>query len=274
MLVKTSINRAICDRFGMLAPLRVLSGRRLNHISWSTMALEKITPSVYRKDFPVVRMWRDDLEEISKLIEEVVGDSGSLIIQVYDGDDKYAVANVEDIATFKRSRVDSATLYAPSIGLTLILGPQAPTLEVEDPDLRVRGLIVEISRIVQTSARPLGRMNHWLSQHIWFVVFMFVLFISIGISGTLSFARYDGGEAEVSWTPAVLGLSMGMISYLIVKGLYRLIRLDRSILYVKTKIEEPTFWSRKKDDLAITVVSNVLSLGLGGIVGYWVNSIS
>jgi hypothetical protein len=47
-----------------------------------------------------------------------------------------------------------------------------------------------------------------------------------------------------------------------------------SKLLTKTRKEAPSFWDRKRDDLAITVFSNFASLIAGGFVGYWVNTLS
>lgn len=240
------------------------------------MPVEKITPSVHREWFPVVRMWRDDLEEIVKLVREVVGGKEKLMLRVRDKSDEYSISEIADIATFKIPRLKQISIYAPSIRVRLDIGPKDPILEVEDPDLHVRGLLAEISRMIHAKARPLARLDRWIVDHLWFLILILLVAIPIGLINMLSGASLGAHDKTpgIAWQPAVVGLAFGTVLYYAVGWLYRLGKFNTSILHIKSKVEEPTFWSRKKDDLAITLVSSVLSLILGGIIGYWVNSIS
>lgn len=236
------------------------------------MSLQRVSPSVDRQSFPPVRIWRDDLEEIYQLIREVVSENDPINIRAHDGEDVYTLTSVGDIGGFNVPTLKAISIYAPTIKVTLRLGPKKSNMEAEEPDLRIRGLITEVARILSSKARPVGRVFAWIEDHVGMLA---VALMAMGIAAVAIVAGEATNAEDMRFsTPALIGLVAGLFAGLITAWISVYLRLGSCILNVKTRLEAPTFWARKKDDIMITVVSSVLSLILGGIIGYWLNSIS
>jgi hypothetical protein len=53
-------------------------------------------------------------------------------------------------------------------------------------------------------------------------------------------------------------------------GVIFFVKPHRSKIMTATRVESPPFWVRKRDDLIISL----LSLIAGGVLGYWINTIT
>lgn len=106
------------------------------------MALKRIRSEADHRSLGHVRLWTEDLAAIVSLIEQATQDDVEIKI-----DDELSAASVADLADYSRARMISFVVTAPGISLTL--GTNVASLDLNEPNLTVLGMAHEIERIAR-----------------------------------------------------------------------------------------------------------------------------
>lgn len=170
-----------------------------------------------------------------------------------------------DLGALSKSQdqVRSFTIRAHAGKVRLDLGPKIRKLEVDEPNLTQRGMIQEVRLVLD--ARRTYPVVTWCS---WIVGLLLAVFAA-GLVGLMI------GKAanRLFWAPFATYMLFGTLWAYTVAAFTR--KIDcRPRIYTKTRSEAPTFWVRKRDDLWIEATVSVVSLILGGVIGYWINTIT
>lgn len=203
------------------------------------MALQRLGPEAVKYDLGPVKMWRDDLVRIVKFILDCSQ-------QVELTTEEYKLNDVEDLAELAAKRIFTIKQFvAVSDGgrIHLRLDESVAELTLLDPDYNLRGMASEVLRVAKECRRPL-----------------------------FTFLPYASGLSLTALASALTSVLVPMVGRIGLPEFAR--RPSVAILHTRSRAEAPSFWSRKRDDLTITIVSNLFSLFLGGVIGYFVNKLS
>lgn len=200
------------------------------------MALRRIAPEVLQVNLGPVRMWRDDLAKIARIIQECASSGAVMTADGYELDD---VDDLLDLAEREVFQVEEFSIASLDGRVQLRLGRAVSLLEIQEPDLKAKGAVTEIKEVS-------NRCRNYANS-IQFRQAVRILAAAIPLFGRSLLNATDKRLDEVP---------------------------SQAIIYTRSRVEAPTFWQQKKHDVLITVVSNIFSLLLGGVIGYYVNKIS
>lgn len=197
------------------------------------MALRRVVPEVISLDLGYLRMWRDDLGRMVKVLEKIC--DGHITMRA----DDWEFDSVDDLAALAADRIYRVRSFSLVGGkedkVKLQLGDTASLLEIVGGDeLSAKGAAQDLYRLAVECRR---------------LQFQDLLSVSIG--------------SLIAVTP-IIGTFAGAASR-------NRQAAPHVILETRTRAEAPSFWVAKKNDIWITVVSNVIALALGGVIGYFVN---
>jgi hypothetical protein len=227
------------------------------------MALRKLGPEVTRRDLGPVRMWRDDIAEMVAVFREAIP-QGDVDIEV----DGYKVDEIEDLAELKVPNIEVLTVEDRSEKVALELSTSRCLIKAYDPDLATRGMIAELAQIAERCRRRYVGLRI-LSSGFFGLVNLCIFFL-LGVA--LKAIPVTGEWLNRALLLGSFGAVVSITAYVLVRT--RIVVLPKSILFTGARAEAPTFWMRKRDDIWLTVIASLVSLILGGFLGYWINTIS
>jgi hypothetical protein len=227
----------------------------------SSVALKRAQPIVHSDTFKGLRLWADDLMQITRAIEAATEGPVELAADDWLMDD---LANDLEELSKSQDQVRSFTIRAHAGKVRLDLGPKIRKLEVDEPNLTQRGMIHEVRHVLDARRRyPVVTWCTW-------VVGLLLAVVAAGLVGLTM-----GQEAvnRLFWVPFAVYMIFGVLWTYTVGSFVQ--KIDcRPRIYTRTRSEAPTFWVRKRDDLWIEATVSVVSLIVGGVIGYWINIIS
>jgi len=250
--------------------------------------LERITPFVKKYDLGHMRLWQDDLIEIVRLVQqlpdaEVAVECDDNLFICNPGDDLLDVVRVElPKLGQRRRRVHYFTVTAnqgdeaisernDSYTRNLIrvrLTEGESLIEAFEPNLLTMGLIESIRSIVNSRPRlPAwlqmayqnreGRPNYLVRTT---AVLVLMAVLALAIVDVFPHNRLVANSAIYYGSLAVLSLFLLVAVGGVVQG--------RTLLFTATHDEAPTFWERKRGDIAIHVIVGLAFFLLGLLAGH------
>ncbi|SFR11656.1 hypothetical protein SAMN04488564_103622 [Lentzea waywayandensis] len=218
------------------------------------MADDGVIPKVRTENLKVVRMWKDDIDEMVRLIEEATAQDGEDLIIEVNGED--LLKDVSHLSSYQ-GRVKSISVTSGSV--RLYLGAYPCQIVVRTPDLKLRGMMSEIVKIADRCMRLrfFHKTLHSMRNAVLFTLACVAVTTYLGTT-----------TASGRTSPSLVDFALIPVGALVAIGLvFWLLRPLSSVLHTRTRHEAPPFWQRKKDDLLI----NLTSLMIGGVIGYYVN---
>ena len=215
-------------------------------------------PTVRRATLGSVRLWRDDIEKLVQLIE--TGFPGPAITIQGGG---YEFDTVNDIGAIESPTLSNLKITTNDDRLYLgIEGGDGCVVQIKDPDMLSEGFQSHLEGFIRQHRLRLSAFSrsdtlklsslliclgllNWSRNHQLGSVFNIALMVATIVSLVLL----------IEWPAAT-------------KRKYRV------LIYTKKRAEAPPFLERKRDDLWIEAVVGVVSLVLGGVIGYWINTIT
>jgi hypothetical protein len=184
-----------------------------------------------------LKLYRDDLIEIAKALAEV----GTLAIECGDWvmDDSMDFENPdlpERLPDVAMTGTDGKT------AVSVKLGEGEASVHLIEPTTFTEGTLSRILRLTKPRRRIFSRI------------------------------KFDTktGPRMVVFTTRMALLATRMVPFPVsVTGV-----LSSAVLINAYRDERPTFWQRTRDDWIVAVVMLLLGAMLGGVIGYWVNTIT
>lgn len=208
-------------------------------------------------DLPPIMAWREDIEAIASLLHRAYPD---LALQLQTC--HYKLDAIEDLATIPETEICHIRMTTSDGNIQVSLGHSNSSVRVSNPDFSTKGLLAELTRKIEDHRRkrPLLQAARLITA--------FVLILS-AVLGAKSGAFNAPPSVDLpGWAwPWVMICSLLLLLALSVPK-------NKSRIFTRTRAEAPTFFSRKKDDLLIEAGVAVVSLILGGFLGYWINTIT
>jgi hypothetical protein len=231
------------------------------------MVLTPISPRVDHENFGKIRLWRDDIAEMIDVIKLTLPNS-DIVIRVAG----YQTDNIDDIATLNVPTIDSMEITVPTEKIILTLSTARSFMSIENADVAKRSILTEVTRIARKNRRNLLWSNLGEVAILFLGFWLCIQLLDIVLQA-LKVKGENGEQAEIGLLdlPANL-LTFGILTLFFVVGVRS--KPGTTLIYPNTRAEAPTFLSRNSDNIAITVISNVISLILGGVIGYYINKIS
>jgi len=204
-----------------------------------------------------VRLWRDDLEEIVQLLREGAPDG-------HIETDEYVLDHVAELAQLKAAQIGSFSFIDEAAGVELALTDYACTLTIADPSLTQRGAATEVARILARNQLPTNTLLRALPYLAAAIGFALAMIVPWGRNGLIL---------------SILGaIIVGGVSLSVVTAEKWVARrrhfLPQSILSTRTRAEAPTFWERRSEEIVIQAVVSLVSLAVGGVLGYLIDTLT
>jgi hypothetical protein len=188
--------------------------------------------------FPSVKLYKNDIDEIFSLFNEYV-----YATEISDG--KYDYDDLEDIRQTRGNFIPELFIEGKALNTSFTLKLSRTTgnwLEVRNRD----EFYLQMNDVLRSRKRRM-------------------LLGSIVASGLISFAGIMlGATYKIKPIVIISGLLLFMLTILF--GMWQ--RGVLSKIYLTKKHEQPSFWNRNKDDLVKQIVSHIISFGLGLLAAY------
>src|SRR5687767_10115642 len=117
----------------------------IGYANVQSVALKRAQPAVHSETFKGLRIWADDLLQIAHTIEAATEGPLEAAADNWLMDD---LANDLGELSKIQDRVQSFTIRAHGGKVRLDIGPKIRKIEVDEPNLTQRGMILEIRRVL------------------------------------------------------------------------------------------------------------------------------
>lgn len=224
------------------------------------MALKKLSPDTSSRHLYAVRMWRDDIAEIIAMLK-TLGDQ-KITIKLHVGRVEYAVDAIDDLDQLRDDHIDDLVITHPRGEVKLTLG-DINRITTNDADLQTRAVVEQIEHYTRRKGRL--RLYQWLyATQRWRGPILSLSAMGVSLYLLMRSESSNWQSLEVRhWVSAAIGLILSL-------ALLIMARPNKSKIYARRRVDLPPFWQRKRDDIVIAVVSLIA----GGVIGYWINTIS
>lgn len=224
------------------------------------MAIKKVRQEAYRKRITPVRVWREDLKQIEGRLRDIYGD-GKIEIRVENPKVEYVIDSIDDLEGFGESWVFEIVFRVE--GLSVRLGAANFVVIRDATDFRLQAALDWMIRFARSKGR--FKVYQFFYGEIWKTVAWASIWVILLVLVLTDVVVLGGPEVPVS--QSVLSMLVGV---LLMTAVTFAAKPHRSKIMTVTRAENPPFWVRKKDDLVISL----LSLIAGGVLGYWINTIT
>jgi hypothetical protein len=227
----------------------------------AAVPLKRRGPLVERRNFGIVRVYLEDIEEITAILGQV---AASVRIQA----DEFVTTDPSDMLDMPSDVINSLSIVAVDPSITITLSGTAATAEATDPDMVVLGALTKIEELLQRRRRRL-KFFIWSGggddPKSWGTS---ILLLILGIAGVMT-AVVGLSEGD---NPSELGVSrgwiiaIGIVSSILLVGYLTLGTRRYATVIPRSQKDAPPFWERNRDEIAINAIFTVIG-GILGIVG-------
>jgi hypothetical protein len=258
------------------------------------VTLERVKPEVQRVNLGCVRMWRDDLDELVRLVgklpdvkvrieanENVATDLAADLPQLGPRLAYFTVTGLRPLGDFDEREV-----------VRVHLANSGSYIEAADPDLVTKGLFREVEALARKRRRVPGKLapyfdiwaapspaatappasvadaarrgSGWSGLSLLVFIVTGVFAVVFGISA-VQHMMHPHHQTGVSW-PASIWVAAPTFVVAAITGIGWL--RARTVLVTATHATAPTWWERNRTTVAITVISSALSLYIGWLIAH------
>lgn len=205
--------------------------------------MEKINQSI-RKKFPQVRFYLDDLTKIIDILE----DNNFKKIEISTFTHKYSKEELANIPNSDSiSEIRSNDPFYLSIDFNHSFGAGVSIYAGNDSVL-AEGIIQKVGRVLLSRKR----IFHFYISKFWFA--LVVLFLTQSIASYL-FVK-EKIEGRSLFLIILVAISIYSLSMLLDSG--KLFR--KNIFYYNNRDDQPSFWSRKKDEIILGFIIVIITI--------------
>lgn len=185
--------------------------------------------------------------------------------------DTFSVDHISDLAEIPETRVRILIIRTADGAFEVRLSPWGSTIQVTDTDTLSKGVVAAIGEIFrQRRHSPATSILGLIAGLLFGMLAVVIVSLWVATLDTTGELQTDL-DTSVGTTifPAILLLIVALAV-----GRYGWVKRNFCQIITRTRAEAPSFLSRKKDDLVIEATVGVIFLALGGILGYWINTIT
>ncbi|MDR7309121.1 hypothetical protein J2S40_000179 [Nocardioides luteus] len=212
------------------------------------------------RTYHLVRLYLAEIEEIERVLADLGPDAGS--VKISNGE--WEAETIAELAAKGEGPFSKFTMkrYDPGLLSFETSGVSTRLYVSNTDDLQLRGAFEKINSILVASQRPL--LVRWFhSAPMWGVlVGLGVVAGATGLGAVVGMFRGDGPPGWLVPTCiAVLAFAC-----LIVRYQYRTSMHANGLVYLVPKSARPSFFVRKRDDIAIALIGGVFGAVFGSIL--------
>jgi hypothetical protein len=188
-------------------------------------------------------LYYDDLVEIIHCLKEV---SSEISINT----EEYSLSDIKEIKEINRKVINSIVISSCKPYISVDLDKNSASIYISEDNALQRGVLEKIRQILAKKTRKLA----WLANS---------SFLSGGTTGA-SFWFLFNAAIQRNFDLAIQGLlvlTLGL--FWVVLGFKNQLK-NYSMIYIQSKDEAPSFFSRKKDDIFVALISGCI----GALVTY------
>lgn len=224
-------------------------------------------------DLGSLRLWQNELAEIVRLIRQLPN------VEVRLESDNNLLTDVHADLPQLGQRVNYFTVTAtrPRVGdepgkdvISVKLAKRSCLIEATEPDLTTTGLIENIKSLVGNNRRlpswlmPLYRTSPGDpapgNPGLLLLMALLIAGGAVFIIGVIQHLAHAHGKPVVSWPTSI---SVAVPCLVIIAALGLGLARGRTLLFTATREDAPTFWQRKRSDIAINVIVALMFYLLG-----------
>lgn len=210
--------------------------------------MEKINQSI-RKNFPQVKFYLDDLTKIIDILE----DNNFKKIEISTSTHKYSKEELVNIPNSDSiSKISSSDPFYISIDFNESDGDGVYIYSGIDSAL-AEGIIQKLGKVLLVRKRIL----FYISKH-WVALLVIILMYSI--------ASYLFVKEIIERRTFSSLLIVAFIIYSLLILLNSGILFRKNISYYKNRVDQPSFWSRKKDEIIVGIITAIITVIITVIV--------
>jgi len=199
----------------------------------------------YIEDFKPVILYLDDLEEIVEILKELPNKVRILA-------DDYELDSLDELQKINRDRLDMLIIKvvgpeasSPYISLNFL--PNDILFEVDEDTAAKRGIVEKIKEFLKGRRRKL----FWLTGN----------HLLAGATTGMSIWFFMPGKILLGCAVLSLGLIWSWWSF-------KLRDKKWSVIHLKRRSDSPSFWKRNKDEIAIVVITAIISIVFTSIINW------
>ncbi len=219
------------------------------------MPIEPLRVPVDETSLPSVQMWREDFERIAAIVRNTYPGSELVVVT-----ELHRLDSFDEISQLPYRQMHSLSIATSDGRITLNFRQAGCLLTVKRPDTLSRGLAAEIRDFIDLRRRRLGR------------VVLGLVLSALGAVCIVMAAR--SGELDAQEPGPAVGWWLAAGSAALLGTFVAFMAPPRNRLFTQYRAEAPTFLMRKRDDLLIESSVALVSLVIGGVLGYWINTIT
>lgn len=205
--------------------------------------MEKINQSI-RKKFPQVKFYLDDLTKIIDILE----DNNFKKIEISTSTHKYSKEELVNIPNSDSiSEIRSNDPFYFSIDFNHSFGAGVSIYAGNDSVL-AEGIIQKVGRVLFSRKR----LIHSYISKLWFALVVLLL--------TESIALYLYGKEKIVGGTLLLLFIVAFIIYSLSVLLDSGKLFRKNIFYYKNRDDQPSFWSRKKDEIVLGIIIIIITV--------------
>jgi hypothetical protein len=258
------------------------------------VTLERVKPEVQRVNLGCVRMWREDLDELVRLVGKLP--DVKVRIEANENTATDLAADLPQLGprlayftvTGLRASQDSAELEVVRVHLA----NSGSYVEAADPDLDAKGLFREVEALAKkrrripakltsyfdlwvatpaaattppaSAADPGRRASSWSGLSLLLFIVAAVVGIAVGISA-VQHLMHPHHHTDTSW-PTSIWVAAPALVVAAITGIGWL--RARTVLHTVTHATAPTWWERNRTAIVINVITNGVFLWLGWLIAH------
>lgn len=215
-------------------------------------------------------MWLEDLQKIEYWINDVPAHK-PISIKIKAKGSQYDVDKLEDLEKENIERIDHIRFIHGDGLIQVDLGPSAwsNSITSTSDEFKVEASRNQIELLLKKHQR-MRFFNLFYGTPRRSFTTGSILLTLFAFTIVANSANWLGAGGKLNSPSSAIGLALGLV---VMGSIMLLLDPTASLLYAKTRNTLPTLWERKRDDIKITIVSNVIALIVGGAIGYVIGKI-
>src|SRR4030042_649581 len=202
-----------------------------------------------KKEFSVPKLYLDDLQDIYEILTEL---SKDIELKCED----YILDNIKELAGIKNDTIKYFEFVLSNPNVNILCSEGKVIIDINEDTLLLRGIYDKIKQVIEKRIKniPSKTTIFLLISSIPIILFLFIYFM-------------------ITYNFIILYIMFAVLFLIVASLLFFIFRTDKTIIYLKLKIDINTFWIRNKDKIIISIFSALLSAIITSAVWYLTNLI-
>jgi hypothetical protein len=215
--------------------------------------MEKITKSRF-ESLPPIKLYLDDIEKIVEIL-------GELSTEIKIETDEYALRDVKEFASLNRERLTELSIQSSEPHLSLYIGSRNAWISIAKDIPPSRGTFEKVKDLLLLRRRKFSA----------FLDIPYVNFLLGAMIGSGVVVSIIGVIRLIIGTGLPPAMTIGGIMLLFIGSLlswwsFRVSSKEYSLIILKRRIDQPSFFKRNEDKILVGIIIAVVSVIFGWVL--------